>query len=321
MIRASPEIAAIIRRWNRAVRLRDAATLRNLLSASDALRYVGSAEGEYWHADVVRGGFVDHVQEIPDFTEEESDLEAFENGETGWAVWHGNFTFAGTAGPGHNRITFVLALEDGSWKIAQMHISNPTPNLTKMGVELTALDKLVAAARKGFSLDQREGMATIMFTDIADSSAIAAALGDRLWGTVIARHIAALTDLVEAAGGQMVKSLGDGTMSAFASARDALGAAAAIQRQMQADRGEPPLRVRIGLHSGDVIQTRDDFFGTVVNKAARIASAALADEIRLSEATRVMADGGQFDIADPVTVPLRGLEGDHLIHRLDWSQF
>jgi class 3 adenylate cyclase len=210
-------------------------------------------------------------------------------------------------------------LEYGAWKIVHMHNSNPIPNLEKYGVEHTAIEDLLAAARDGFRLDQKQGMATIMFTDIADSSAIADTVGDRLWAGLIADHIAALTQLIETAGGVVVKSLGDGTMSSFASASDALTAASAIQHKMQVTRGEPPLRVRIGLHSGAVIQTRDDFFGTVVNKAARIASAARPDEVRLSEATQIMVGTEQFMFIDPISVPLKGLEGDHLIYRLDWA--
>jgi class 3 adenylate cyclase len=319
VIRPSPELLAVMQRWHHAMLTRNRDTVRNLLSSSAHLRYVGSAESEIWNGAVLLQGFVDHVDEIPDFRMFETLTEAFENGETGWALWVGDLEFASTEGRIPHRFTFVFALENGAWKIVQMHCSNPIPNVEKYGVEHTAIENLLAAARDGFRIDQKQGMATIMFTDIADSSAIAQAVGDQIWAGLIADHIAALTRLIEAAGGTVVKSLGDGTMSTFVSARDALTTAAGIQQEMQSNLGEPPLRVRIGLHSGDVIQTRDDFFGTVVNKAARIASAARPDEVRLSVATQIMAGTEQFTYANPVTVPLKGLEGDHLLYRLEWT--
>jgi class 3 adenylate cyclase len=68
-----------------------------------------------------------------------------------------------------------------------------------------------------------------------------------------------------------------------------------------------------------VIENKGDFFGTVVNKAARINSAAAPDEIRVSDATKIMlgrADGFVFE--DPQEVPLKGLDGEHRIYRLNY---
>lgn len=320
MIRPSPEIAAIVARWNDAVIRRDSDTLRNLLSASDDLRYVGSDEGEMWKGKVLRDGIGEHFREIPDFEQGPSEIEAFENGNTGWALWTGTFTFLSTSKvTALHRITFVFTLEAGSWKIVHIHISNPMSNMEKMGTENSVLNRLVEAARDGFRLDQREGMASVMFTDIANSTAIAELLGDRIWTSVMQDHFAAVTDIIAAQGGQLVKSLGDGTMSSFPSARAALRAAVGIQRHNAARSSEPPLVLRIGLHTGDVIQTDHDFFGTVVNKAARIASAAGQGEILVSDATCLLAGHQEFALEAGQTVQLKGLEGDHVVHGLNWQ--
>lgn len=67
-------------------------------------------------------------------------------------------------------------------------------------------------------------------------------------------------------------------------------------------------------------QAGDDFFGTVINKAARVAAMAGPDEIDLSDATRVMVGTGtDFTFFEPVAVTLKGLEGEHRIYRLDWA--
>ena len=163
-------------------------------------------------------------------------------------------------------------------------------------------------------------MASIMFTDVVDSSALADVMGDKLWTKRIDSHLADVRTIIEDNGGTLVKSLGDGTMSTFTSSRSALAAARDIQNKAQADQTEPNLRLRIGLHTGEVIENKGDFFGTVVNKAARVASVANPDEIRVSDATRAMIGGNpDFTLTDPINIPLKGLEGEHMIYRLDWQ--
>ena len=77
---------------------------------------------------------------------------------------------------------------------------------------------------------------------------------------------------------------------------------------------EPKLEVRIGIHAGDVIQSKGEFFGKVVNKAARIASLAKPGEILVSDvACAMVSSRSDFRFAEPVTVALRGLEGRHSI--------
>ncbi|WP_050927583.1 adenylate/guanylate cyclase domain-containing protein [Aestuariivita boseongensis] len=172
--------------------------------------------------------------------------------------------------------------------------------------------------RKGFRLDQREGMATVMFTDIADSSTLAGLVGDRAWAARMEAHFTQIRQRVEQAGGQFVKSLGDGTMSSFSTACAALEAAQHIQTDMARQQEEPHLHLRIGMHTGDVIQTKDDFFGSVVNKAARIGALAPPGAIFLSDATQVMVGGSGFAFSDPIQTPLKGFDGDHTVFSLDW---
>jgi class 3 adenylate cyclase len=317
----SPELIAVVQRWNDAVRTKDRAVLSNMLSGSEHLRYQGSAEGESWSGALFRKGFPDHVAEIPEFDWDEHSLEAFECGAVGWAHCIATLRFASNQKAMLHRFTFVLHLEDGVWKMIQFHVSNPIPNMEKLGIEHMALDALVLAARDGFRQDQSEGMASVMFTDIVNSSAIAEMLGDRVWTEAVRKHLDLTRDTIEGQGGQLVKSLGDGTMSSFSSARAALLAATELQQRNGAQQDEPRLRIRIGIHSGDVIQTDDDFFGTVVNKAARVAASATPDEICVSDATRLLA-GGEEDLSFGASrsVFLKGLPGEHTTFALKWSQ-
>jgi class 3 adenylate cyclase/ketosteroid isomerase-like protein len=319
MIKPSPELLAITRRWAEAVARKDVATLGNLFSSSEHLCYLGTSDDELWYDAVLRNGFGDHVHEIPDCTQEITHIDAFECGSTGWSLYIGSLKFTGIEHPVQLRSTLVFALEDGSWKIVHQHNSNPSKNIEVIGVEHSAMNALVDAAREGFQHEQREGMASVMFTDIANSSGIAVLMGDRAWADTIQTHLDAVTQVIDSTGGQMIKSLGDGTMSIFTSARAALSAAIEIQRLNLASDAEPQLRMRIGVHTGDVIQTKNDFFGTVVNKAARIASVAGPDEICVSDATRLMAGNrANYTFSNTNEIVLKGLSGTHTVHRLGW---
>lgn len=321
MTRPSPELLAVARRWIDAIPNRRETELRNLMTDRDHLQFVGTADGELWTGNAVRDGVAGFFGVIPTVVRhDETFAEAYENGDTGWACLTHEIVFANRPEePFDVRTTLVFALEDGAWKIVHRHGSVPIPNLEMTGTEQNAIADLAAAAKQGFALDRRTGVAAVMFTDIVNSSGLASVMGDRLWTAEIARHFAALRDIIERSGGQFVKSLGDGTMSCFPSPRPGLRAARDILRTVEASDG-PAIALRIGIHTGDVVQTDDDFFGTVVNKAARIAGRAGPGEILISDATRTMAgDGREFVVAETMNVGLRGLAGEHRIHRLEWQ--
>ena len=321
-IAPSPELLAVARRWFDAIHNDRANQLRNMMSESAYLRFVGTGEGELWSGSAVREGIAGFFGVLPDtLRREETFGEAFENGETGWACFTHELVFS------HQpdtvflaRSTLVFALEDGTWKIVQRHGSLPTPNIEFVGTEQTAIADLVAAAKNDFSLKQTEGLASVMFTDIAGSTKLAAALGDRAWSAIVAAHLKQVRQIITEHGGQFVKSLGDGTMSSFASARQALLAACAIQQATARQTTDPPLDLRIGLNTGDVVQSEDDFFGSVVNLAARITASADPATIIVSDVTRAMAgtaSGFTFSPLPPRS--FAGFEGAHNIHRLEWQ--
>ncbi len=320
MIKESPELVAVARRWLQALEEKDTETLGNMFSKSEYLRYVGTDENEIWSGDLVREGYADHANEIPDITMETQRIEAFECGSMGWAFFSGSLAVSGMESVLTERVTWVFVLEAGSWKIAQAHLSFPKPNLDVIGVEHIAFEELIESAKSTYSHQGNEGTATVMFTDIVNSTSIASAVGDRAWASTISWHLESVTSIIEENGGSVVKTLGDGTMSTFLSARGAMSAARAIQSLVTSSQREPQLQIRIGLHTGDVIQSEGDFFGSVVNKAARIASAAAPSQVLVSDATRVMVGNNpEFSFADPVAVILKGFEGEQSISTLEWS--
>jgi class 3 adenylate cyclase len=121
-------------------------------------------------------------------------------------------------------------------------------------------------------------------------------------------------------GGTVVETQGDGSMLAFSSARRAVACAQAIQDGIDrafAD-SSPPIRVRIGIHTGDAIEEAEHFYGTTVHCAARVASNALGGEVLVSSLVRELVAGGDSSVSflEGREVELKGLEGQHRLYAL-----
>ena len=169
-----------------------------------------------------------------------------------------------------------------------------------------------------------DGTVTLMFTDIEGSTAMTERLGDQRAQDVLRIHNAIVREQVAAHQGFEVKSQGDGFMVAFSSARRALKCAIAIQQAFavhkEAHPGDP-IRVRIGLHTGEAIKEGEDFFGKTVIVAARIASHAVGGEILVSALLKALVDsGGEFEFGDAQNVELKGLTGLHQLHQALWAR-
>jgi class 3 adenylate cyclase/Cdc6-like AAA superfamily ATPase len=167
-----------------------------------------------------------------------------------------------------------------------------------------------------------DGTVTIMFSDIEGSTAMADRLGDKRFMEVLREHNAIIREQVKAHGGFEVKSEGDGFMVAFQSAGKALTCASAIQKALLArnDSAAEPVRVRMGLHAGEVIKEGEDFFGRNVIMAARVASQANGGEILTSGVVKALLSGSDVAWGETRTVELKGLSGEHEIWVVEWSQ-
>ena len=121
-------------------------------------------------------------------------------------------------------------------------------------------------------------------------------------------------------GGYEVKAQGDGFMLAFASARRAITCARAIQEAVGEQLGEHPdgpVRVRIGLHTGEAIRQDSDYYGKNVVVAARIAAQARGGEILTSAVVKHLAEStGDVRFEDERTLELPGLDGTHAVFRV-----
>jgi class 3 adenylate cyclase len=164
-----------------------------------------------------------------------------------------------------------------------------------------------------------DGTTTVLFSDIEGFTAMNDRLGDRQAFEVLKSHNQVVRDEVDAYGGFEVKAQGDGFMVAFSSARQAVLCAIAIQKALAA-RGGEPVRVRMGLHTGEAIKDADDFFGRNVIYAARIADEAEGGEILVSSLVKELTEsGGEFEFENGREVALKGLSGTGKVYSVGWS--
>ena len=133
------------------------------------------------------------------------------------------------------------------------------------------------------------GTVTFVFSDIEGSTTLLKRLGTR-YAEVIAEHRRIVRETFGAQGGVEIDTQGDSFFYAFASARDGVGAAVAVQRA-HADHAWPdgaPVRVRIGLHTGEPAVIEEGYVGVDVVRAARLAATGQGGSVLLSESTRAL---------------------------------
>jgi predicted ATPase/class 3 adenylate cyclase len=156
--------------------------------------------------------------------------------------------------------------------------------------------------------DLPTGTVTFLFTDIEGSTGLLQILGDR-YAAVQDEHAAIVRRAVSEDGGVEVSTHGDAFFVAFRSPVGAVRAAVAAQRGLASHDWSPgpPMRVRMGIHTGEGALGGDDYVGIDVHRAARIADAAHGGQVILSDATR-----GLVQRALPVGASLRDLGVHHL---------
>ena len=130
------------------------------------------------------------------------------------------------------------------------------------------------------------GTVTFLFTDVEGSTRLWEEHADAMT-LALARHDHIVRTAVEEHAGYLVKTTGDGVHAAFATAPGALEAAVEAQRMLVAERwvSDGPLRVRMGVHTGSAEYRDGDYFGTAVNRAARVMAAAHGGQVVVSLAT------------------------------------
>ena len=146
-------------------------------------------------------------------------------------------------------------------------------------------------------------LATVMFTDIVDSTRRAAELGDRPWRAVVERHDTVVREHLARFRGREIKSLGDGFLATFDGPARAVRCAAAIAQAVRV----LGIEVRAGLHTGEIELRGNDIGGIAVNVAARIAAIAGPGTALVSNTVRDLVAGSGLRFEDRGRHALKGL--------------
>jgi class 3 adenylate cyclase len=147
------------------------------------------------------------------------------------------------------------------------------------------------------------GVAVVLFSDLVDSTALLARLGDDRMEELRLAHVGDVARAVEESEGRLVKTLGDGAMASFESALGALRAAAAIQasvERLDTAQGEIGLAARVGVAAGEPIAHGDDLHGMPVVIASRLCGSAGSGEVLVQDVVQSLVasrDGIELDPA------------------------
>jgi class 3 adenylate cyclase/pimeloyl-ACP methyl ester carboxylesterase len=186
-------------------------------------------------------------------------------------------------------------------------------------VELPGVDNFIWAGDQDAILDEIQGfvtgvrptptprraLATVLFTDIVDSTRKAAELGDRAWRRLLDEHYRLTQRQLDRFVGHQIKTVGDGVLATFDGPARAVRCAAAIRDQV----AELGLRLRAGLHAGEIELQADDIAGLAVHIGSRISALAGAGEILVSSTVKDLVVGSGLEFDDRGTHELKGVPG------------
>jgi class 3 adenylate cyclase/esterase/lipase len=149
-------------------------------------------------------------------------------------------------------------------------------------------------------------LATVMFTDICDSTQRAAEMGDRGWRFLLERHDALFRQALDRHRGREVKRTGDGFLATFDGPARAIRCAASVAEAM----GSLGIEVRAGLHTGELEVMDGDLGGLAVHIAARVMDRASPSEVLVSGTVKDLVVGSGIDFEERGEHELRGVPGE-----------
>lgn len=170
-------------------------------------------------------------------------------------------------------------------------------------VYVAEMEEFLTGERSAFTTDR--SVATILFSDIVDSTRRAEALGDRAWRDLLDAHDSMVRKQLGRYKGRAIKSLGDGFMSIFDSPSGAIHAA----RAMRDEAHRLGIELRLGMHAGEVEITDDDVRGIGVHIAARVSALAPIDVVLVSSTVKELVAGSDIAFDDFGVHELKGVPG------------
>ena len=155
-------------------------------------------------------------------------------------------------------------------------------------------------------------LATVLFTDIVDSTATLERIGDAAWRDLLVAHNRLGRDELNAFRGREITTTGDGFLAVFDGATRAVRCGAAMARSAESI----GLAIRVGIHTGELEFVGPDARGVAVHAAARVMSFAGPGEVLISSTTKDLLDGSGLSFEDAGEHVLKGLAGERRLFRL-----
>jgi class 3 adenylate cyclase/pimeloyl-ACP methyl ester carboxylesterase len=168
---------------------------------------------------------------------------------------------------------------------------------------LDAVEEFVTGRLPEVAVDRV--LATVLFTDIVDSTALAASLGDRAWRHRLDQHDAMVRRHLARFRGREIKTMGDGFLATFDGPARAIRCACAIRDEA----GQLGIAVRAGLHTGEIELRDDDIGGVAVNIGSRVAALAGPAEVVVSRTVTDLVAGSGIAFEDRGRHKLKGVPG------------
>jgi class 3 adenylate cyclase len=175
---------------------------------------------------------------------------------------------------------------------------------------LDEIEEFVTGARSGADPDRM--LTTLMFTDIVESTALAAEMGDRRWRDVLDRHHLVARGEIDRFKGRVIATTGDGFFAVFDGPAQAVRCASAIVDAM----GRLGLRIRAGVHTGEVEVRRNDLGGLAVHIGARIAALASPGDVFVSSTVKEVLAGSGTTFEDAGEHELKGVPDRWRLYRV-----
>jgi class 3 adenylate cyclase len=155
-------------------------------------------------------------------------------------------------------------------------------------------------------------LATVLITDVVDSTAQSAAMGDRGWRDVLDEHDRIVRAELGRARGREIKTMGDGFLATFDGPARAIGCATAIAEAVRAQ----GIEIRAGLHTGEIQTLGEDVGGIGVSIGARVAAMAGPSEVLVSQTVKDLVAGSGFVFEDAGEHELKGIPDRWHLYRV-----
>ena len=167
------------------------------------------------------------------------------------------------------------------------------------------IEEFVTGSRDNASGIAERVLATVLFTDIADSTGRAAAMGDLNWRRLLDRHDELAKQIISRHRGTLIKTTGDGVLATFDGPARGVRCALAFEAQTR----QLGLAVRAGLHAGEIELRHNDIGGVAVHAAARVMDRCSPGEVLVSRVVTDLVAGAGLKFSERGSHELKGLPG------------